>query len=155
MMESVILTSDDAIMGAFYLCVQGFLRRGWCAKDNNKKQSGARGNLRAFTVIATITKIQCVDNRRQIPEAARHPGTNLLPQPQHPNKERQHASHQHECGNQESDRCLHPVDAVTSGRSIAIRVHDSAGTILRGRHKRRDQRRKAAGQNPTWGNGLR
>lgn len=52
------MTSDDAIMAAFYLYVQGFLRRGWCAKRNNKKQPGAGENLRVFTVHGTIAKIQ-------------------------------------------------------------------------------------------------
>jgi len=45
------MTSDDAIMAAFYLYVQGFIRRGWCVKGNNREQFGARQNLRVAMVL--------------------------------------------------------------------------------------------------------
>ena len=55
------MTSDDAITAAFCLYVHGFLRRGWCVKGNSKKQSGAGENLRVFTVLGTIAKIQFME----------------------------------------------------------------------------------------------
>jgi len=44
-------------MAAFNLYVHGFIRRDWCAKGNNKKQSGAGENLRVFKVLGRIGKI--------------------------------------------------------------------------------------------------
>jgi hypothetical protein len=40
-------------MAAFYLYVQSFIRRGWCAKGNNKKQCGVGENRRVSTVLGT------------------------------------------------------------------------------------------------------